>query len=74
MDKFMTIREVAAHLRMSHQSVRRLILDGRLAAHKIGRCSYRVREDAIRVMLMQTLAKTSVNTSESALERKEDAK
>jgi excisionase family DNA binding protein len=56
MEKFLTMKEVAAYLRLSTQSVRRMIEDGRLAAHKIGRCSYRIPEDAVSALLSQTLS------------------
>jgi excisionase family DNA binding protein len=66
-DKFLTIKEVAAHLRLSLQSVKRLIEDGRLAAHKIGRSSYRIPEGAVKALLTQSLTKVSVDAFESAL-------
>ena len=47
MGNFLTIKEVAEFLRLSKQSVKRLIENGRLAAHRIGRCSYRIPEDAV---------------------------
>jgi excisionase family DNA binding protein len=72
MDKFLTIKEVAEHLRLSTQSVRRLIEDGRLAAHKIGRCSYRIPEDAVQALLTQTLAGAFVGSFEAALEVKKE--
>ena len=68
MDKFMTMKEVGAYLRLSTQSVKRLIEDGRLAAHKIGRCSYRIPESAVSALLTQTQAKAFINAFETVLE------
>jgi len=68
METFMTMKEVGAYLRISTQSVKRLIEDGRLAAHRIGRCSYRVPEDAVQALLSQTMTREVVNASDAALE------
>jgi excisionase family DNA binding protein len=72
MEKFMTIKEVGAYLRLSAQSVKRMIEDGRLAAHKIGRCSYRIPETAVEALLTQTLAGAFVDAFEAALEETEE--
>jgi excisionase family DNA binding protein len=55
MDKFITMKEVGAYLRLSTQSGKRMIEDGRVAAHKIGRCSYRIPEDAVDALLTNTI-------------------
>jgi excisionase family DNA binding protein len=70
METFMTMKEVGQYLRLSTQSVKRLIDDGRLAAHRIGRCSYRIPEDAVKALLTQTLAKDFINAFEAAVEQK----
>lgn len=57
MSEFMTIKEVGAFLRLSAQSIKRLIREGRLTAHRIGKCSYRIPEEAVNVLLTQTLAR-----------------
>lgn len=62
MDEFMTIKEVGAYLRVSAQSVKRLIREGNLAAHRIGRCSYRIPGEAVKMLLAHTLASTLVDT------------
>jgi excisionase family DNA binding protein len=72
MEKFMTIKEVGAYLRLSAQSVKRMIEDGRLGAHKIGRCSYRIPEGAVRALLTQTLAGAFVDAFEAALEERKE--
>jgi excisionase family DNA binding protein len=72
MEKFMTIKEVGAYLRLSAQSVKRMIEDGRLGAHKIGRCSYRIPEGAVRALLMQTLTGAFVDAFEAASEERKE--
>jgi excisionase family DNA binding protein len=62
MNEFMTIKEVGAYLRLSAQSVKRLIREGRLTAHRFGQCSYRISGEAIQALLAQTLAKTKFDT------------
>jgi len=62
MNEFMTIKEVGAYLRLSAQSVKRLIREGRLTAHRFGQCSYRISGEAIQALLTQTLAKTKLDT------------
>ena len=57
MSEFLTIKEVGLFLRLSAQSVKRLIREGRLTAHRIGKCSYRIPEEAVKVLLTQTLAR-----------------
>ena len=47
-----------------------MIEDGRLAAHKIGPCSYRIPDMAVSAMLTQTLSRTVVDTVEGTLEDK----
>ncbi len=70
MDKFLTMKEVAAYLRLSTQSVKRMIEDGRLAAHKIGPNSYRISELAVGELLTQTQSRTVVDGFAVALEDK----
>ena len=72
MEKFMTMKEVAAYLRLSTQSVKRMIEEGHLAAHRIGRCSYRISEDAVRALLSQTLSGAVGRALEVALKVKEE--
>lgn len=62
MTQFMTIKEVGEYLRLSTQSVKRMIEDGRLAAHKIGRCSYRIPGDAVKALLTKTLTTQDLNS------------
>lgn len=50
------MKEVGVYLRISTQTVKRLIDDGRLPAHRIGRCSYRIPQDAVKTLLLETLA------------------
>ena len=69
-ETFMTMKEVGAYLRLSTQTVKRLIEDGRLAAHRIGRCSYRVPEDAVQALLTQTMTRDVVSAPVPALEQK----
>jgi excisionase family DNA binding protein len=63
MTQFMTIKEVGEYLRLSAQSVKRMIEDGRLVAHKIGRCSYRIPEDAVKALLTTTLTTLTPDTT-----------
>src|SRR6516164_603434 len=51
MSEFLTIEEIGLFLRLSAQSVKRLIREGRLTAHRIGKCSYRIPEEAVKVLL-----------------------
>jgi excisionase family DNA binding protein len=62
MNEFMTIKEVGAHLRLSVQSIKRLIREGRLTAHRFGQCSYRISAEAVQALLTKTLAKTGMET------------
>jgi excisionase family DNA binding protein len=71
MENFLTIREVAEYLRLSTQSVRRMIEDGRLAAHKIGPCSYRIPDMAVSSMLAQTLSRTADDAPDAILDDKQ---
>ena len=71
MNEFMTIKEVGSHLRLSAQSIKRLIREGRLVAHKFGQCSYRISEEAVQALLTQTRAKTIIDTPCAALDRQE---
>ncbi len=71
MDKFLTMKEVGAYLRLSTQSVKRMIEDGRLAAHKIGRCSYRIPEDAVGALLSKTLSRATADPLKGTLKEKE---
>ena len=50
----------------------RLIEDGRLLAHKIGRSSYRIPEGAVKALLTQSLAKAFVDAFETALKEKQE--
>ena len=68
MNEFMTIKQVGAHLRLSAQSIKRLIREGRLVAHRFGQCSYRISEDAVQALLTQTLAKTIIDKPAAASE------
>jgi excisionase family DNA binding protein len=70
MESFMTMKEVGAYLRLSTQTVKRLIEAGRLAAHRIGRCSYRVPEDAVQALLTQTLTGERIHAPDAGLEQK----
>ena len=76
MEKFMTMKEVGAYLRLSTQTVKRLIQRGRLTAHRIGPCSYRIPEDAVQALLTQTLAGALVDSFEAAVkdQNTEDAR
>jgi len=74
METFMTMKEVGAYLRLSTQSVKRLIEDGRLAAHRIGRSSYRVPEDAVQALLTETMTGEAINAPDAALEQKKQEK
>jgi excisionase family DNA binding protein len=71
MNAFMTIKEVGAHLRLSAQSIKRLIREGRLVAHRFGQCSYRISEEAVQALLAQTRAKTIIDIPCAALDRQE---
>lgn len=64
----MTMKEVGAYLRLSTQSVKRMIEDGRLSAHRIGRCSYRIPEEAVRTLLTQTYFKAFADALKVALQ------
>ena len=68
---FLTMKEVAAYLRLSTQSVKRMIEDGRLSAHKIGRNSYRIPEDAVGALLRKTLSKATAGPLEGTVKEKE---
>lgn len=50
--RFMTVSEVARHLRVSNMTVYRLINSGQLPAVRVGR-GYRMREDDVRRYLEQ---------------------
>jgi excisionase family DNA binding protein len=49
---FLTVAEVARHLRVSNMTVYRLVKSGQLAAVRIGR-GYRIREDDVHRYLEQ---------------------
>ena len=49
-DRLLTIKEVAEYLRVDPKTVRRLIEDGELAAHKIGR-QWRISESDLKKYL-----------------------
>ncbi len=49
-NRLLTIREVAEYLRVDPKTVRRLIEDGELAAHKIGR-QWRISESDLKKYL-----------------------
>ena len=51
--RFLTVAEVASHLRVSTMTVYRLIKAGQLAAVRVGK-SYRVREDDVDRYLAST--------------------
>lgn len=70
MNEFMTIKEVGAYLRLSAQSIKRLIRDGRLVAHRFGQCSYRISEEAVQALLTKTLARALNDTPAAALDHK----
>ncbi|MFP5351330.1 MAG: helix-turn-helix domain-containing protein [Actinomycetota bacterium] len=48
--RFLTVGEVARHLRVSNMTVYRLVKSGQLAAVRVGR-GYRIREDDVRSYL-----------------------
>ena len=50
--KFLTVGEVARHLRVSNMTVYRLVKSGQLSAVRIGR-GYRIREDDVHRYLEQ---------------------
>ena len=50
--KFLTVSEVARHLRVSNMTVYRLVKSGQLSAVRIGR-GYRIREDDVHRYLEQ---------------------
>ncbi len=50
MGRFLTVAEVARHLRVSNMTVYRLVKSGQLAAVRVGR-GYRIREDDVRTYL-----------------------
>ncbi len=56
----MTIKEVGERLRLSAQSVKRLIREGSLVANRFGQCSYRISEEAVKALLAQTTANAFV--------------
>ncbi len=51
-DRFLTVGEVARHLRVSNMTVYRLVNSGQLAAVRVGR-GYRIREVDVRKYLEQ---------------------
>ena len=51
-ERFLTVSEVAKHLRVSNMTVYRLVNSGQLAAVRVGR-GYRIREDDVRKYLEQ---------------------
>ena len=51
-ERFLTVGEVARHLRVSNMTVYRLVNSGQLAAVRVGR-GYRIREDDVRKYLEQ---------------------
>jgi excisionase family DNA binding protein len=50
MARFLTVAEVARHLRVSNMTVYRLVNSGQLSAVRVGR-GYRIREDDVRTYL-----------------------
>lgn len=50
--RFLTVGEVARHLRVSNMTVYRLVKQGQLAAVRVGR-GYRIREEDVRRYLEQ---------------------
>jgi excisionase family DNA binding protein len=50
MSQFLTVAEVARHLRVSNMTVYRLVNSGQLSAVRVGR-GYRIREDDVRTYL-----------------------
>lgn len=52
MERFLTVSEVARHLRVSNMTVYRLVNSGQLAAVRVGR-GYRIREDDVRKYLQK---------------------
>ena len=51
-ERFLTVGEVARHLRVSNMTVYRLVNSGQLAAVRVGR-GYRIREEDVRKYLEQ---------------------
>ena len=51
-ENFLTVGEVARHLRVSNMTVYRLVNSGQLAAVRVGR-GYRIRGDDVRKYLEQ---------------------
>jgi excisionase family DNA binding protein len=51
-EQFLTVGEVAKHLRVSNMTVYRLVNSGQLAAVRVGR-GYRIRTDDVRKYLEQ---------------------
>ena len=51
-ESFLTVGEVARHLRVSNMTVYRLVNSGQLAAVRVGR-GYRIREEDVRKYLEQ---------------------
>ncbi len=51
-ENFLTVGEVARHLRVSNMTVYRLVNSGQLAAVRVGR-GYRIREEDVRKYLEQ---------------------
>ena len=52
MGRFLTVAEVARHLRVSNMTVYRLVKSGQLPAVRVGR-GYRLQEDDVRKYLEQ---------------------
>jgi excisionase family DNA binding protein len=50
LSRFLTVAEVARHLRVSNMTVYRLVNSGQLSAVRVGR-GYRIREDDVRAYL-----------------------
>jgi excisionase family DNA binding protein len=50
LSQFLTVAEVARHLRVSNMTVYRLVNSGQLSAVRVGR-GYRIREDDVRTYL-----------------------
>jgi excisionase family DNA binding protein len=56
-ETLLTIKEVATWLRLSTQTIKRMIEDGRLPAHRLGACSYRIVERDALDMFAETKMK-----------------
>ena len=74
MNEFMTIKEVGSHLRLSAQSIKRLIREGSLVAHRFGQCSYRISEEAVKALLAQTMANSFVAKPRAIKHKKQERK